>query len=78
MKNLIQRQILKRGGGTYGRRVNHFFEISGNPYRSHQLDHNALREACFNQSECSKTAITICLLRYQPITARKNINKPIL
>ena len=57
--------------------VYNYLDFDG-PYRAPQLDHNALRDACFNQPECSKTAITICLLRYQPITACKNINKPIL
>ena len=47
-------------------------------YRAPQLDHNALREACFNQPERSKTAITICLLRYQPIKTLKMATVPIL
>ena len=39
---------------------------------------NALREACFNQPECSQTAIAISLLYYQPIKMHKTATFPIL
>ena len=45
-------------------------------YRAAQLDHNALREACFNQPECSKRRLRFVYNTYQPIKTLKTTTAP--